>query len=65
MVGFEEPALPQTLRNAHEGINVFRIKPVTLDRPPRKALCEMEAMTSTPHGNSQMFYPGMLFDSGR
>ncbi|OHV77285.1 hypothetical protein LCM4573_11055 [Rhizobium sp. LCM 4573] len=55
----------QTLRNAHEGINVFCIEPATHDRLPRKELREMEALASTPRGGSHMFHLEMLFDSGK
>lgn len=55
----------QTLRNAHEGINVFCIEPATHDRLPRKELREMEALASTLRGGSHMFHLEMLFDSGK
>lgn len=55
----------QTLRNAHEGINLFCIEPATHDRLSRKELREQGSLVPTPRGGSHAFHLEMLFDSGR
>lgn len=55
----------QTLRNAHEGINVFCIEPATHDRLTRKELRATGALAPTPRSGSHMFHLEMVFDSGR
>jgi hypothetical protein len=55
----------QTLRNSHEGVNVFCIEPATHDRLSRKDLRQTGALTATPRGGTHLFNLEMLFDSGR
>lgn len=55
----------QTLRNSHDGVNVFCIEPATHDRLPRKELREAGALGPTERGGTHMFHLEMLFDSGR
>ncbi|WP_454855243.1 DUF4432 family protein [Rhizobium binxianense] len=64
---YDGSALPflQTLRNAHEGINLFCIEPATHDRLPRRQLRESGALVPTLRGGSHLFHLEMQFDSGR